>query len=75
MVLPEVMKLHNLAKATRPAADPITNAQQQKELQLQTDWCAAQCRQLEKKLIAVQQRYQQAYTLLQVLNAYEEKFG
>ena len=74
MALPEVIELYNLAEKVEPAANPLPNEQQQKELQLQADWCAAQIRMLNKKLIAIQQRYQQGHTLLQVLAAYEEKF-
>lgn len=74
MALPEVIELYALAKKVQPAADPIPNEQQVKELQQNAEWCAAQIWKLNKNLAAVQQRYQQGHTLLQVLAAYEEKF-
>ena len=75
MALPEVIEIYALAEKVQPAADPLPNEQQKKELLQQAEWCNAQIWKLNKNLAAVQQRYQQGHTLLQVLAAYEEKFA
>ena len=75
MALPEVIEIYALTEKVPPAADPLPNEQQLKELQRNAEWCTAQIWKLNKNLAAVQQRYQQGHTLLQVLAAYEEKYG
>jgi hypothetical protein len=72
--LPELVKLQEaLNNTVVDFAEPIPASEDMADLQMQADWCTAQCYPLQKKLTAMKKAYQQAATTLALMAIYKKE--
>jgi len=66
-----LVKLYQLANNVKAAPLAALKQMEKDELLNEAYWCRAQCHPLQKKLAIASQKYTQAYTTVQLLNALE----
>jgi hypothetical protein len=71
----QLAQLGKLLKTLPAPAMPVPSPQEVEDMQQQAVWCLAQCHPLQKQLTKMQQTYQQAATLVQLLDAYAAGTG